>query len=92
MDIAIHKAKKIGCGWVTARGTYTLRPTMSEYCRHARLEDYGVTSTLSGSNHYGIVAHYTLRAVEQGLIVSYLLHLCTFDLINSFPGVTTIHC
>ena len=65
---------------------------MSEYCRHARLEDYGVTSTLSGSNHYGIVAHYTLRAVEQGLIVSYLLHLCTFDLINSLPGVTTIHC
>ena len=25
MDIAIHKAKKIGCGWVTARGTYYIK-------------------------------------------------------------------
>jgi LDH2 family malate/lactate/ureidoglycolate dehydrogenase len=40
MDLAITKAKKSGCAWVTA----------------------------TGSNHYGIVAHYTLRAVDAGLI------------------------
>lgn len=30
----------------------------------------------TGSNHYGIVAHYTLRAVEQGLIVRHHGYCC----------------
>ena len=61
MDLAISKAKEVGCSWVTAGGVGLLNTSFS-------ISGLLLLS-LAGSNHYGIVAHYTLRAVEQGFIV-----------------------
>ena len=62
MDLAISKAKETGCAWVTATGVRSIK-TLGR-CRDK------LSVILAGSNHYGIAGHYTLRAVEQGLIVS----------------------
>ena len=87
MDIAMKKAKENGVGWVTAKGTHTCTHTaIISYFFTSDVIDkvhtaQGVCACVcvftacadgvSESNHFGIAGWYTMRAAEQGLVVSH---------------------
>ena len=85
MDIAMKKAKENGVGWVTAKGTVHVHIRQSSVtsslltsltrsilytgCMYACVLTACV-DRVSESNHFGIAGWYTMRAAEQGLVVS----------------------
>lgn len=65
MELAIQKAKQTGIAWVTCTGRFC-------DCLLHQQVDNNMYFQL-GSNHYGIAGYYALRAVREGLVVSYLV-------------------
>ena len=76
MDLAMKKAKEVGIGWVTCTGQENSHLVL--FSLHGVIISvlFKVDSCIKinfnsiASNHYGIAGYYSMRAMQQGLIVS----------------------